>query len=292
MSWLQSIVDALALGSQLALVAMGIGLVFGVMRLINFAHGELITAGAYALLLTNHLPVAVSILVCFAVVIGFSVAMGAAYRPLRGATPAASLVATFAISFLLQSIALLVFGSQGDNIGFLSKLNEAVVIGDLRIRWVTIATIGAGAVLLGAMGLFLSRTDVGLQMRAASADFQTARALGVRANRVILLAFVLAGALAAAVALLVSVQNPLATPTYGFFFIIPGLVGVVVGGMDRLVPATLGGFAIGFATSFVADRIPADGRAFLTSYIFGFVIFVLLVRPNGLLGRRRGVERL
>lgn len=292
MSWLQSIVDALALGSQLALVAMGIGLVFGVMRLINFAHGELITAGAYALLLTNHLPVAVSILVCFAVVIGFSVTMGVAYRPLRRATPAASLVATFAISFLLQSIALLVFGSQGDNIGFLSKLNEAVVIGDLRIRWVTIATIGVGAVLLGAMGLFLSRTDIGLQMRAASADFQTARALGVRANRVILLAFVLAGALAAAVALLVSVQNPLATPTYGFFFIIPGLVGVVVGGMDRLVPATLGGFAIGFATSFVADRIPADGRAFLTSYIFGFVIFVLLVRPNGLLGRRRGVERL
>jgi branched-chain amino acid transport system permease protein len=292
MSWLQSIVDALALGSQLALVAMGIGLVFGVMRLINFAHGELITAGAYALLLTNGLPVGVSIIVCFAVVIGFSLAMGVAYRPLRRAAPATSLVATFAISFLLQSIALLVFGSQGDNIGFLPKLNEAVEIGDLRIRWVTLATIGVGAILLGAMALFLGKTDVGLQMRAASADLQTARALGVKANRVILLAFVIAGALAAAVTLLVSVQNPLATPTYGFFFVIPGLVGVVVGGMDRLVAATLGGFAIGFATSFVADRIPVDGRAFLTSYIFGFVIFVLLVRPNGLFGRRRGVERL
>jgi branched-chain amino acid transport system permease protein len=292
MSWLQSIIDGLSLGAQLALVALGIGLVFGVMRIINFAHGELITAGAYALLLTKDLPVAVGILVCFAVVIGFSVAMGVAFRPLRRAAPAASLVATFAISFLLQSIALLVFGSQGENIGFLPKLNEAVEIGDLRVRWVTIATIGVGALLLGAMALFLGRTDLGLQMRAASADIQTARALGVRANRVILLAFVLAGALAAAVTLLVSVQNPLATPTFGFFFVIPGLVGVVVGGMDRLVAATLGGFAVGFATSFVAGRIPSDGRPFLTSYIFGFVILVLLVRPNGLFGRRRGAERL
>jgi branched-chain amino acid transport system permease protein len=291
-SWLQSLIDALALGSQLALVAMGIGLVFGVMRLINFAHGELITAGAYALLLTTDLPVVVSILVCFAVVIGFSVAMGVAYQPLRRAAPATSLVATFAVSFLLQSIALLVWGSQGENINFLSKLNQAVEIGDLRIRWVTITTIGGGALLLTAMALFLSRTDLGLQMRAASADFQTARVLGVRARRVIFLAFVLAGALAACVALLVAVQNPLATPTYGFFFVIPGLVGVVVGGMDRLVAATLGGFAIGFATSFVAGRIPTDGRPFLTSYIFGFVIFVLLVRPNGLFSRQRGAERL
>ena len=87
-------------------------------------------------------------------------------------------------------------------------------------------------------------------------------------------------------------QNPLATPTYGFFFVIPGLVGVVVGGMDRLVAATFGGFAIGFATSFVAGRIPTDGRPFLTSYIFGVVIFVLLVKPNGLFSRQRGAERL
>ena len=292
MSWLQSIIDALALGSQLALVAMGIGLVFGVLRVINFAQGELITAGAYALLLTNDLPVAVSIIVCFAVVIAFSLAMEFAYRPLRRVTPAAALVATFAVSFTLQSIALLVWGSQGEAINFLPKLNQAVEVGDLRIRWVTIATIGVGALLLAAMALFLSRTDLGLGMRAASADFQTARVLGVRAKRVIVLAFVLAGILTACVTLLVAVQNPLATPNYGFFFVIPGLVGVVVGGMDRLVAATAGGFVVGFATSFVADRIPPDSRAFLTSYIFGFVIVVLLLRPNGLFGRRRGAERL
>ena len=90
----------------------------------------------------------------------------------------------------------------------------------------------------------------------------------------------------------VAVQRPLVTPAYGFFFVIPALVGVVVGGMDRLVAATLGGFVIGFATSFVADRIPSEGRPFLTSYIFGFVIFVLLVKPNGLFTRRRRVERV
>lgn len=292
MSWIQSIIDALALGSQLALVAMGIGLVFGVMRLVNFAHGELITAGAYALFLTKGLPVGVRIVVCFAVVIAFAAAMERAYRPLRRAAPATTLVATFAISFLLQSVALVAFGTLGDNIDFLPKLNEAVTVGDLRIRWVTIATIGVGALFLTVMALFLSRTNLGLQMRAASVDFQTARTLGVRANSVILLAFLLAGVLIAAVTLLVAVQRPLVTPAYGFFFVIPALVGVVVGGMDRLVAATLGGFVIGFATSFVADRIPSEGRPFLTSYIFGFVIFVLLVKPNGLFLRRRGAERV
>ena len=292
MTYVQSIIDALALGAQLALVAMGIGLVFGVMRLVNFAHGELITAGAYTIFLTKGLPVGLRIVLCFAVVLAFSVAMDRAYRPLRRAAPGTTLVATFAISFLLQSIALLVFGTQGDNVDFLPKLNEAVDVGELRIRWVTFAVIGVGAVLLAAMALFLGRTDLGLQMRAAAVDFQTARALGVRANRVILVAFLLAGALIAAVTVLVVVQRPLVTPTFGFFFVIPALVGVVVGGLDRLVPATLGGFVIGFATSFIADRLPSDGRAFLTSYIFGFVIFVLLVRPHGLFVRRRGVERL
>lgn len=295
MNALQTIIDAVALGSLYALVAMGIGLIFGVMRLVNFAHGELITAGAYALFLTNDLPLGVGIIVLFAVVIAFALAMELAFRPLRlrNASPAAMLVTTFAISFLLQSIAVLAFGTQGDNVGVLSKLNEAVSIGDLRIRWVTFASIGVGVLLLTAMALLLSRTTIGLRMRAAAADFRTAQVLGVRANTVIRFAFVLAGILAAAATLMLVVQRPLVTPTYGFTIAIPALVGVVVGGLDRLVSATLGGFALGVATGVLGDVLPASGRKFLDSAVFALVIVVLLLRPNGIFARRKAtVERV
>jgi branched-chain amino acid transport system permease protein len=290
---LQTLIDAIALGSIYALVAMGIGLVFGVMRLVNFAHGELITAGAYALALTNHLPVAVSIVTCFAVVIALSLAMDVTYRPLRTTTPTTMLVTTFAISFLLQAVALLAFGARGQNVGVLPELNRAVSIGDLRIRWVTLVSIAVGGLLLGATALLLARTNIGLQMRASAMDVRTARLLGVRASTVIRFAFVLAAVLAASATVLLTVQRPLVTPSYGFQLVIPALVGVVVGGMDRLVSATMGGFAIGFAAAVLGEVLPADGRVFLDTALFLLVILVLLARPSGLFTRSRAAwERL
>jgi branched-chain amino acid transport system permease protein len=286
-SALQTLIDAIALGTVYALVAMGIGLVFGVMRLVNFAHGELITAGAYALLLTNDLPLVVGLAACFGAVIALALAMEVVYRPLRTTTPTTMLVTTFAVSFLLQAVALLAFGARGQNVGVLEELNRAVSIGDLRVRWVTLVSIAVGAVLLGATALILARTDIGLQMRAAAMDATTAQLLGVRTSTVIRFAFLLAAVVAASATVLLTVQRPLVTPSYGFQLVIPALVGVVVGGMDRLVSATLGGFAIGFAAAVLGDVLPADGRVFLDSALFLLVILVLLVRPGGLFGRSR-----
>ena len=287
MSVLQTLVDAVALGMVYALVALGIGLVFGVMRLVNFAHGELITAGAYALMLTNDLPLAVGLAACFGAVVVLALAMELAYRPLRTTTPTTMLVTTFAVSFLLQAVALLAFGARGKNVGVLPELNRAVSIGDLRVRWVTLVSIAVGAVLLGATALILARTDIGLQMRAAAMDARTAQLLGVRASTVIRFAFLLAALVAASATVLLTVQRPLVTPSYGFQLVIPALVGVVVGGMDRLLSATLGGFAIGFAAAVLGDVLPADGRVFLDSALFLLVILVLLVRPGGLFTRSR-----
>ncbi|MCZ6462121.1 MAG: branched-chain amino acid ABC transporter permease [Actinobacteria bacterium] len=289
MSLIQLLIDATALGAMLALVAMGIALVFGVMRLVNFAYGELITIGAYTLVLTKGWPILLRVLAAFVVVIAASLLMELVFRPLRRATAATMLVATFAVSFLLQNMFLLVFGPQGETIEFLAPLNRAIEIGDLRIRWITIIAIVLGAVLLGFMAWLLGKTSLGLQMRAAAADFTTARILGVRAGRVIMLAFVLAGFLAAAVTLVLAVQRPLATPNYGFFVLVPALVGVVVGGLGKLVPATLGGFAIGFMTVVLGDLLPSGSRVFLNSVLFAIVIIVLLVRPDGLFTRRTGV---
>jgi branched-chain amino acid transport system permease protein len=289
MSFVQLLIDATALGALLALVAMGIALVFGVMRLVNFAYGELITVGAYTLVLTKGWPIVLRVLAAFVVVIASSLLMEVIFRPLRRATAATMLVATFALSFLLQNMFLLIFGPQGETIEFLAPLNRAIEIGDLRIRWITIIAIALGAVLLGFMSWLLGKTSVGLQMRAAAADFTTARILGVRAGRVIMLAFVLSGFLAAAVTLVLAVQRPLATPNYGFVVLVPALVGVVVGGLGKLLPATLGGFAIGFATVILADFLPSGSRVFLNSVLFAIVIIVLLVRPDGLFTGRTGV---
>jgi branched-chain amino acid transport system permease protein len=140
-------------------------------------------------------------------------------------------------------------------------------------------------VALGLLALLLARTTLGLHMRAAAADFRTARLLGVRADRVIGAAVLLSGVLAATVAVILTVQAPLVTPDYALRETIVVLVGVVVGGIDRLWTATLGGFAIGFATGVINGALPTDKTVFLPTAVFTLVILVLLLRPAGLFAR-------
>ena len=255
----QVLVDAIGLGAVYALMAVGIGLVFGVLRLVNFAYGQLIMAGAYALAFASQWdwPLWAAIIFCFAVVIALSMAMDrAVFRPLRTQSPAVMLVATFAVAFLLQSVALLAFGPLGKPASSLGYLNRPVTIGSVDIRKITILAIVVAAVCLVAVVLLLERTRVGLHMRAAAMDFRTARLLGVRANRVIGSAVLVSALLAAAVSVILTVQNPLVTPDFALRDTIIVLAGVVVGGMNRLLSATLGGFAIGFVSGLARRRAP------------------------------------
>jgi branched-chain amino acid transport system permease protein len=295
MNLAQTIIDGLALGALYALVAIGLALVFGVLRLINFAQGELITAGAYSLHLTSSLPLVASIVICFVVCVGLSVALERiAFRPLRGAAPATTLVATFAVAFALEAIWVIAFSTNGKPADLLSTLNKVAVHGSLDLRWVTIVELIVGLALLGGTALMLARTSIGLQMRAAARNFRMARLLGVHADRVISFAFAIAGVMAAVVALLFTVQQPLVTPTFGLDITIIALVGAVVGGLAKLWTATAGGFAIGFATSVLNDVLPASQQRFQTAWLFLLVIVLLLVRPSGLFAPLRGgtVERV
>jgi branched-chain amino acid transport system permease protein len=283
-------------------MAIGIGLVFGVLRLVNFAYGQLIMAGGYAIALTSEHPPLVSIGVCFAVVLALSLAMElVAFRPLRRASPPTMLVATFAISYLLQSIALVKFGAIGKFAVTFPGLSDFVTIRDVSVRWITIVSIGTAIVAFAALALLLGRTTIGLQMRAASLDPQTARLLGVRANRVITVAVLISGVLAGIVAVILPMaQSPLVAPDTGLRETIIVLVGVVVGGIDRLSSATLGGFTMGFAIGVLSGYLPSTGSwpftssVYLDSAIFMLVILVLLLRPEGLFvrGRQTAVERV
>jgi branched-chain amino acid transport system permease protein len=296
----QTIVDAIGLGSIYALMAVGIGLVFGVLRLVNFAYGQLIMAGAYALAFASERdwPVLPGILFCFAVVLGLSLALErVVFRPLRLQSPAVMLVTTFAVAFLLQNVALVIdvrdgtIGEAASSIagvtlpGDSASINQAFSLWGLDVRRITLVAIVVAALWLAGLALLLGRTTVGLQMRAAATDFPTARLLGVRANAVIGLAVLLSGVIAATVAVLLTVQSPLVGPDFALRETIVVLVGVVVGGIDRLWTATLGGFAIGFATGVIAGALPTDQTVYLPSAVFALVIVVLLFRPAGLFAR-------
>jgi branched-chain amino acid transport system permease protein len=293
---LQVQVDAIGLGAIFALMAVGIGLVFGVLRLVNFAYGQLIMAGGFALAFASERgwPVAVGIALCVVVVVLLSLAMErVVFRPLRSQSPAVMLVATFAVAFLLQSIALIWFGPLGKNATSLVSLNRPVSIGDIEIRKITIVAIVTAAVCLALLLLLLNRTSIGLHMRAAAMDFSTARLVGVRASLVSVVAVVLSGILAAVVAVLLTVQFPTVTPTFALRETITVLAGVVVGGMTRLLPATLGGFAIGYVSGVLGAALPSAQSQYLPSFVFGLVILVLLLRPSGLFIRRaQTVERV
>jgi branched-chain amino acid transport system permease protein len=267
------------------------------LRLVNFAYGQLVMAGAFALALSSQWgwPLWAGIVLCFAVVMALSLLMDRiVFRPLRGHSPAVMLVATFAVAFLLQSIALLWFGALGKIATSLAFLNQPVTIGGVDIRKITIVATVVAACCLVALVLLLNRTNVGLHMRAAAMDFQTARLLGVRANRVIAAAVLISGVLAAIVAVMLTVQTPLVTPDFALRDTIVVLAGVVVGGMNRLVSATLGGFAIGFASGLLGGALPTDQSQYLPSFLFAAVILVLLIRPGGLFSRsgQSPVERV
>jgi branched-chain amino acid transport system permease protein len=291
----QTVVDGVGIGAIYALMAVGIGLVFGVLRLVNFAYGQLIMAGAFALALAEEWewPAWAGVVLCLVVVVALTMAMERlVFRPLRTQSPAVMLVATFAVAFLLQAIALLWFGPLGKPATALVSLNRPVSIGDVEVRKITLVAIVVAVVALVLLTALLERTNIGLHMRAAALDFHTARLLGVRANRVIGTAVLLSGLLAATVAVLLTVQNPLVTPGFAFNETIVVLAGVVLGGMSRLISATLGGFAIGFASGVLGGALPTDQSQYLPSVLFGLVIVVLLIRPSGLFTRGHVAERV
>lgn len=289
---LQSFIDALSSGATLGLAALGIGLVFGVIRLANFAHGELITAAAYTLVFTWQwgwyvaIPLSVTVSVVLAVLMEVTT-----FSRLRTAGAATLLIASFGLSFLLQRVYELAFGNNVRTAPVASGLARSVDVAGLRIQLLSVTAIVLGAVLLLALRLFLSRTSMGLQVQAAAADFTTARLVGVHASRVIGLSFVMSGVLAAAVAFVLTAQTGAVDPGFGVSITVLALVGAVIGGIDRLSGALAGGFLVGFVTSMLSTWLPQSLTAFRDTYVFLAVILVLLIRPAGLLVGRTSPER-
>jgi branched-chain amino acid transport system permease protein len=283
MNILQYVMDALSLGGLYALAALGIGLIFGVLRLINFAHGELITATGYSLLLLASAWEPVMVIGAVAIVVLLALAMErVAFRPLRAVDPATMLIASFAVSFFLQKMLFLIVGGRAKGVDILPGLTVSVTVLGARVQLLQLVTIGTVVALLVALVLFLRNTRFGVVMRAAAEDFRMARLLGVRANQIIAAAFAMSGVLAAAVGVLFVAQTGTLTPRMGVPLVIIAFVSTVIGGLGSLTGAVVGGFLVGVASAALEASLPGDWRAFREAFVFGLVILVLLFRPQGL----------
>ncbi len=288
----QSLVDALSAGATLGLAALAIGLVFGVIRLANFAQAEIITASAYCLIFAWGLGWYIAIPLSILVAIAMSLLMEfAVFSRMRSANPATLLIASFGLSFLLQRVYELMFSNNVRTAPVASGLAQTVEFAGIRIQLLSVATIVIAGVLLLGLNWFLTRTSQGLQLKAAAADFRTARLVGIPAGRVIALSFALSGILAAAVAFVLTVQSGAVGPTFGVQITILALVGAVIGGLDKISGSLAGGFLVGFVTSLLATWLPQEMSNFKDAYVFVLVIGVLLFKPSGLLIKGRGVAR-
>jgi branched-subunit amino acid ABC-type transport system permease component len=288
---IQHAIDAISLGSLYALFALGVAVIFGVMRLANFAHGELIMAGGYALVLIP-LPVPLLIPISILIVVALALAMErVAFRPVRNASPATLLITSFALSFLLQNLAALTWGSLPETTDFASGLSSSFSVGSVEIQKLDVVIVVTTLALLVAVSLFFGRTSLGVQMRAAAEDFRMARVLGIRANTVIAAAFALSGLLAAAAAILLTAQTGTVSPTTGVNIVLVAFVATIVGGMGSLRGAVLGGFLIGALSVALQASLPLDLRPYRDAFVFAAVLGLLVVRPQGLLPARATLAR-
>lgn len=288
----QNVIDALSLGSIYALFALGLAIVFSIMNLVNFAHGELIMVGGYALVFASFLPWPLLIVVTILVTVIAALGMERlAFRPVRGVPPTTLLVISFTLAVLLQNLAIVVVGGIPKTIVLFPLLAENFTVLGLRFSGLSLATIVITVVLLIVMGAFLTKTSIGVQMRAAAEDFRMARILGVRANVVIATAFAISGSLAAVASILLTTQTGVVNPTIGAGPVLIAFVATVLGGMGNLRGAVLGGYLLGIATVLFQTFLPLDFRFYRDAFVYGAVIVVLLARPYGLLAPRSGSMR-
>ena len=300
---LQYVIDALSLGSLYALAALGIGLLFGILRLINFAHGDFISIGAYVLIVPSAnviatmyvgamaWPILIAAVVAVVVLIAL-ISEALVFRPLRASSPATLMIGSFALSFVIQYLLLMIYGSRPKAVDIWSGLSAQVDLGGVRVPELQLITLAVTAVLLGALGLFLKRTRFGVQMRAAAENFRMARMLGVRANLVIALAFALSGLLAATVSLLYVTQTGMLSLQMGVPLMLFAFVSTVIGGLGSLLGAVVGGFTVGILSVVLQAVLPPDLRSFRDAFVFTLVVAILLWRPNGLVQVRAIRERV
>ena len=294
--FLQQTVNAIALGGTYALLALGLAIVFSVMGMINFAHGELMTISGYTLLYCGlaGFPFPVSVLCAIVAAIIAAILMERiAFRPVRNASAATMLVTSFAVATILQILFQNLISTRSQPVLIPDVLSDSLILGNFLIGWNKLAAIAATIIMLIFLNRFLKRSKMGIAMRAASEDFPIARLMGVRANAVIAGAFALSGLLAGVAAVLWVSQRASVDPLMGFVPVLKAFIAAILGGLGSLTGAVAGGFLLGFIEIYLTAFLPDQLQEFKEPIGLGFVVLVLLWRPNGLIPAAKiGMEKV
>jgi len=284
---LQQLINAVSVGSLYALMAIGLAMVFGILRLINFAHGDLIMVGSYVALLLA--AAGLPFLLAAAAGVAASTAAGlimerVAYRPLRGAHEIAMLLTSFSVTIFLENLAIILFRPTSRPFAAPPLLRSVIEMGQLRVASVDLVAIAAAAVLLLGLTLFVKRTTLGISMRAASQDLLAARLMGINVNAVIAAAFAIGSFLAGVVGLLWSARVGKIDPLMGFNPVLKAFVASVIGGLGSLPGAVIGAYVLGALEVLLQGLLPSALTPYRDAFVFAVLIALLLLRPNGILG--------
>lgn len=286
MNFIETLINGLSMGSTYAMIALGYTMVYGIAKMLNFAHGDVIMVGGYMIFLTLAatenpiLGLLVAVIVC--VVLGVSIEK-IAYKPLRGASPLAVLITAIGVSYLLQSLAQIIFGTAPKmvNVAELGNLS----IGELTIPIYTLVTLGCSVVIMTALTLFVKFTKTGRAMIAVSEDKGAAQLMGINVNRIIMITFAIGSALAAFAGLFMLMKSPSLTNTLGAMPGIKAFTAAVIGGIGSIPGAMIGGILMGVVEA-ISLTIPPVAP-YTDAIEFIILIIILLVRPTGILGKKR-----
>ena len=287
--FVQQTVNALALGGTYALLALGLAVVFSIMGLINFAHGELMTISGYTLMYCGILgvPFAVSVPLAILAAVLAAVAMERiAFRPVRGGSGATMLITSFAVAMILQVLFQNLISARSQAVALPQILSQSVHLGNVIIGVNKIAAIAATVLMLIFLDRFMNRQNTGIAMRAAADEFPVARLMGIRANTVIAGAFAISGLLAGVAAVLWVSQRASVDPLMGFTPVLKAFIAAILGGLGSLRGAVAGGFMLGFIEVYLAAFLPQEFQEFREPIGLGLVVLILLFRPNGMIPSR------
>ena len=287
--FIQQTVNALALGGTYALLALGLAVVFSIMGLINFAHGELMTISGYTLMYCGilGLPFAVSVPLAILAAVLAAVAMERiAFRPVRGGSGATMLITSFAVAMILQVLFQNLISARSQAVALPQILSQSLHLGSVIIGVNKIAAIAATVLMLIFLDRFMNRQKTGIAMRAAAEDFAVARLMGIRANTVIAGAFAISGLLAGVAAVLWVSQRASVDPLMGFTPVLKAFIAAILGGLGSLRGAVAGGFMLGFIEVYLSAFLPQGLQEFREPIGLGLVVLILLFRPNGMIPSR------
>ncbi|MFC6446626.1 branched-chain amino acid ABC transporter permease [Shinella zoogloeoides] len=291
--FLQQLVNALSLGGTYALLALGLAVVFSIMGLINFAHGELMTATGYGLCfaLVFGMPFGLAVVAALAVGIALVLLMErTAFRPVRGASGTTLLLTSFAVSAILRVLFQNFISARPQPVPMPMSLSGTLEIGGLHIGVIQAISILVTVIMLVGLNLFLRTTVLGRAMRAASEDFAIVRLMGIRANAVVATAFAISGLLAGVAGILWVAQRGSVDPLMGFLPVLKAFIAAIIGGLGSLSGAVAGGFLLGFIEVFLQAYLPESLLSYRDAFTILLVIAVLLFAPQGLLARKTVVK--